>query len=143
MRVPASMKLNLIPASTRPRSSEAEVGGQRGKSGGPPPPQKRGCSHGRATDPTSCRIQPLILPITNSTTLSLFARFGLWMIPTTSRLFQLRRRCSSLRHATKKRRPRASARVCGDRGHRRVSNDSRKQTSRPVRNHGNVTVSVR
>ena len=49
-------------------------GSQRWKGGWgglPLPPQKRGCSLGRATDPTSCRIQPLILPITNSTTLSL------------------------------------------------------------------------
>lgn len=72
------------------------------RSGGPSPPQKRGCSQGRATDPTSCRIQPLILPITNSTTLSLFARFGLRMIPATFSLLQLRRQ-HSLRHATKKR----------------------------------------
>lgn len=106
VRVPASMKLNLIPASSRARSSEAEVGGG-GRSGGPSPPQKRGCSQGRATDPTSCRIQPLILPITNSTTLSLLARFGLAIIPATFSLLQLRRqpnlslpRASSNRSAT-------------------------------------------
>ena len=65
------------------------------RSGGPSPPQKRGCSQGRATDPTSCRIQPLILPITNSTTLSLFAlRFGLGMILATFSLLQLRRQHS-------------------------------------------------
>lgn len=66
--------------------------GGGGRSGGPSPPQKRGCSQGRATDPTSCRIQPLILPITNSTTLSLLARFGLAIIPATFSLLQLRRR---------------------------------------------------
>lgn len=31
VRVPASMKLNLIPASSRARSSEAEVGGGGGR----------------------------------------------------------------------------------------------------------------
>ena len=62
------------------RARSAETGRRKRRwvarerwSGGPSPPQKRGCSQGRATDPTSCRIQPLILPITNSTTLSLFA----------------------------------------------------------------------
>jgi len=33
VRVPVSMKLNLIPASPRPPSSEAEVGGTRGSEG--------------------------------------------------------------------------------------------------------------
>lgn len=105
VRVPASMKLNLIPASSRARSSEAEVGGG-GRSGGPSPPQKRGCSQGRATDPTSCRIQPLILPITNSTTLSLLARFGLAIIPATFSLLQLRRQPNlSLPRASSNRSP--------------------------------------
>lgn len=81
----------LLPLDPRRRNRRwVEREGPGG--GGGPPPQKRGCSQGRATDPTSCRIQPLILPITNSTTLSLFARFGLRMIPATSRLFQLHRR---------------------------------------------------